>query len=62
MDRDYWNLGPAISFGQTPYGPRYVIEVRYQDTSLDRAHCGFNPDICGPAVVGSLTVSLPPIL
>jgi uncharacterized protein (TIGR02001 family) len=62
VDRNYWSLGAALGFGKTLAGPRYLVEVKYQGTNLDRVQCGFNPRICGPALVGSLTVALPPIL
>ena len=55
-DRNYWSLGAAATWN------RLTLEVRYVDTNLSRARCGYNPDICGPAVVGSVTASLPPIL
>jgi uncharacterized protein (TIGR02001 family) len=61
-DRDYFSLGGALGLHPTPYGPRYVVEVKYQGTNLSPARCGFNPRICGPELVGSLTVNLPPIL
>jgi len=32
------------------------------DTDLSRRECGFNPDICGPTLVGQVTAALPPIL
>ena len=62
VDRNYWSLGGAYGFGKTIAGPRYVVELKYQGTDLDRAQCGFNPRICSPALVGAVTVSLPPIL
>ena len=55
-DRTYWSLGAATSW------KRLTFEVRYIDTNLSKARCGYNPDICGPALVGSITASLPPIL
>ena len=55
QDRSYWELGATTSW------KNLALEVRYTDNSLSPARCGFNPDICGPAVVGTLTVSLPPI-
>ena len=54
-DRSYWELGATTSW------KNLALEVRYTDTNLDRLRCGFNPEICGPALVGTLTVSLPPI-
>jgi uncharacterized protein (TIGR02001 family) len=56
LDRTYWSLGAAASW------KRLTFEVRYVDTNLSKARCGCNPDICGPALVGSITASLPPIL
>ena len=55
QDRSYWELGATTSW------KTLALEVRYTDTDLSRRDCGFNPDICGPAVIGTLTVSLPPI-
>ena len=55
-DRSYWSLGGAAKW-------RFLaLEVRYQDTSLSKARCGFNPDICGPAVTGAVTAEFPLIL
>ncbi|HEV2533113.1 TorF family putative porin [Phenylobacterium sp.] len=62
VDRTYWSVGAALGFGKTLAGPRYLVEVKYQGTDLDRIQCGFNPRICSPALVGSLTMALPPIL
>jgi uncharacterized protein (TIGR02001 family) len=56
QDRTFWELGAAATWKRLTFGLRYV------DTSLSRVQCGFNPDVCGPGVVGSLTASLPPIL
>ena len=54
--RSYWSLGAAAKW-------RWLgVEVRYQDTNLSRRQCGFNPDICGPAVSGLLTADFPLIL
>jgi hypothetical protein len=39
-----------------------VLEVRYQDTDRGKRDCGYIPDICGPAIVGTITVNLKPIL
>jgi uncharacterized protein (TIGR02001 family) len=55
-DRTYWSLGAATGW------KHLTFEVRYQDTNLSKARCGYNPNICGPALVGSVTASLPPIL
>ncbi|CAN5490169.1 hypothetical protein BH10PSE5_BH10PSE5_28940 [soil metagenome] len=55
QDRGYWELGAVTTW------KNLALEIRYTDNSLSRARCGFNPDICDPTVVGTLTVSLPPI-
>jgi uncharacterized protein (TIGR02001 family) len=62
VDRNYWSLGAAYGFGGSRAGPRYVVELKSQGTNLSRGQCGFNPRICGPEVVGSLTVNLPPLM
>lgn len=61
-DRTYFSLGAALGLSPSLYGPRYVVELKYQGTDLSRSECGFNPRICAPTLTGSLTVSLPPIL
>lgn len=54
--RSYWSLGVAAKW-------RWLsLEVRYQDTDLSRRQCGFNDDVCGPAVSGVLTADFPLIL
>ena len=53
-DRTYWNLG-AVTTWKT-----LALDVRYVDTDLSRAECG-GRDWCAPAVVGTLTLSLPPL-
>ena len=55
-DRSYWSLGAEARWRHL------IFEVRYQDTDLSKAGCGFNPDICGPAVTGAITAVLPLIL
>lgn len=55
-DRSYWSVGAEARWRHL------VFEVRYQDTDLSRARCGFNPDICGPALTGAVTAVLPLIL
>jgi len=55
-DRSYWSLGAEARWRHL------IFEVRYQDTDLSKARCGFNPDICGPAVTGAVTAVLPLIL
>lgn len=55
-DRSYWSLGAAAKW-------RFLtFEVRYQDTDLSKARCGFNPDICGPSVTGAVSAEFPLIL
>jgi len=56
QDRAFWELGASTTW------KHLTFEVRYVDTSLSRRQCGFNRDICGPAVVGAITAALPPIL
>jgi uncharacterized protein (TIGR02001 family) len=55
-DRTYWNLGGAWTWKTLTFA------LTYQDTDRTRANCGFQPKACDPAVVGTLTVNLPPIL
>jgi len=55
-DRSYWSLGAEARWRHL------IFEVRYQDTDLSKARCGFNPDICGPAITGAVTAVLPLIL
>ena len=55
-DRSYWSLGGEVRWRHL------VFDVRYQDTDLSRTRCGFNPDICGPALTGAVTAVLPLIL
>lgn len=55
-DRDYWSVGAATTW------KHLTLEVRHQDTNLSRARCGYNPDICGPALTGTLSAALPLIL
>lgn len=55
-DRTYWSLGAATTW------KHLVFEVRYQDTDLSKARCGYNPDICGPALSGAITAIMPLIL
>ena len=55
-DRSYWSLGGEVRWRHL------IFDLRYQDTDLSRARCGFNPDICGPAVTGAVTAALPLIL
>lgn len=55
-DRTYWSLGGSAQW------KHLIFEVRYQDTDLSKARCGYNPDICGPALTGSVTAVMPMIL
>jgi uncharacterized protein (TIGR02001 family) len=55
-DRSYWSLGGEARWRHL------IFEVRYQDTDLSKARCGYNPDICGPALTGSVTAVMPLIL
>lgn len=61
-DRAYWGLGASLGIGGQPLWRDYVLEVRYQDTDRGKRDCGYIPDICGPAIVGTITVNLKPIL
>lgn len=55
-DRSYWSLGAEVRWRHL------ILDVRYQDTDLTRTECGFNPDICGGSVTGTVTAVLPLIL
>lgn len=55
-DRSYWSLGGEVRWRHL------IFDVRYQDTDLSKPRCGFNADICGPALTGSVTAVLPLIL
>lgn len=55
-DRTYWSLGGEARW------KHLILEVRYQDTNLSKRQCGFNPDICGPALTGAVTAVMPLIL
>jgi len=56
IDRTYW------SFGLEARWKHLIFDVRYQGNDLSRAECGFNPDICGDTVTGTVTAVLPLIL
>lgn len=56
QDRSYWEAGAAVTW------KRLTFEARYVDTDLSRHECGFNRDVCGAALVGSVTVALPPLM
>jgi uncharacterized protein (TIGR02001 family) len=47
-DRSWWDFGATATFGQL------AIDLRYYDTDLDYAECGFSEN-CKPAVVGSVS-------
>jgi uncharacterized protein (TIGR02001 family) len=51
-DRSYWSLGGEARWRHL------IFEARYQDTDLSKDRCGFNPDLCGPEITGSLTAVL----
>lgn len=55
-DRTYWSLGAELKWRHL------IFDVRYQDTDLTKARCGFNPDICGGSLTGAVTAVLPLIL
>lgn len=55
-NRSYWSLGAAATWRHLTF------EVRYQDTNLSKARCGYNPEICGPALTGQVTAAFPLIL
>lgn len=54
--RAYWSLGATATW------KRFGFDLRYTDTDRTRANCGFLPKTCDAAVIGTLTVNLPPIL
>ena len=54
-DRTYWSLGAAATWKTLGF------ELRYVGTDRTRRNCGFQPTACGPALVGAITVNLPPI-
>jgi len=55
-DRTYWSLGAATTW------KTLTFDLKYVDTDRSRVNCGFQAKACDPAVVGAVTVSLPPIL
>jgi uncharacterized protein (TIGR02001 family) len=55
-ERVYWSLGAAVTW------KRFGFDLRYTDTDRTRANCGFLSKACDAAIVGTLTVNLPPIL
>jgi uncharacterized protein (TIGR02001 family) len=54
-ERTYWSLGAATTWKTLGF------ELRYVDNDRTRANCGFMPKACDAAVVGTLTVTLPPV-
>jgi uncharacterized protein (TIGR02001 family) len=54
--RAYWSLGAATKWKTLGF------DLRYVDTDRARANCPFLPKTCGPEVVGTLTVNLPPLM
>lgn len=56
LDRSYWSLGGEVRWR------RLSLDVRYQANDLSRTDCGFNPDICDPALTATVTAVLPLIL
>jgi len=56
QDRSYWEAGASANW------KRFTVSVRYVDTDLSQRECGFNRDVCGPALVGAVAIDLPPIL
>ena len=61
-DRTFWSLGASRSLGGTAQQPRSVVALRYESTNLAPRACGFNPRICGPELIGSVTLNLPPLM
>lgn len=55
-ERTYWSLGAAKTWRNV------TLELRYVGTDRTRENCGFQPKACNSALVGSLTVALPPLL
>jgi uncharacterized protein (TIGR02001 family) len=55
-ERAYWSLGAATHWKTLGF------DLRYVDTDRTRANCPFLPKTCGPEVVGTLTVNLPPLM
>jgi uncharacterized protein (TIGR02001 family) len=55
-ERTYWTLGGAWTWKTLTFA------LSYQDTDRTRENCGFQPKACDAAVVGTLTVALPPVM
>ena len=56
--RAYWSPGR----GDAMEDARLRRALRRNDTDRTRANCPFLPKTCGPEVVGTLTVNLPPLM
>ena len=55
-ERTYWSFGAVYAW------KTLAFELRYAGNDRTRTNCGFQPKACDAAVVGTLTVTLPPIL
>jgi uncharacterized protein (TIGR02001 family) len=55
-DRSYWN------FGATATWRHLAFDLRYHETDIGRRQDCLWSDACEPAVVGTVTVNLPPIM
>lgn len=55
-DRSYWSVGAEAKWKSLTF------DLRYVGTDRSRAGCGFQPDVCGAALVGAVTWALPGIL
>ena len=55
-ERTYWSVGVQVPWKTLTFA------LRYLDADRTRQNCGFQPKACDAAIVGSMTVSLPPIM
>lgn len=55
-ERTYWSLGAAARWKTVTF------ELHYVGTDRTRENCGFQARACDAAIVGSMTVTLPPLL
>lgn len=55
QDRSYWSLGGVATW------KNLALELRYEDTDLSPAQCGFT-DHCDPTLIGALRINLPPLM
>jgi uncharacterized protein (TIGR02001 family) len=55
-ERAYWSLGASTTWKTLGF------DLRYVDTDRTRENCGILPKTCDPAIVGTLTVNLPPLM